>query len=49
MINELKLAVGHHVHEEEGQIFPAARKGLDQSRIDEIGRQIEEMKQKASI
>jgi hemerythrin superfamily protein len=49
MINELKMAVRHHVHEEEGQIFPAARQELDQSRIDEIGRQIEEMKQKAGV
>ncbi len=49
MINELKMAVGHHVREEEDQIFPAARRELDQSRIDEIGRRIEDMKQKARV
>jgi iron-sulfur cluster repair protein YtfE (RIC family) len=47
MVNELKLAVQHHVREEEDQMFPAARRELDQSRIDEIGRRIEEMKQNA--
>jgi iron-sulfur cluster repair protein YtfE (RIC family) len=49
MINELKMAVQQHVHEEEGQIFPAARQELGQGRIDEVGRQIDEMKQKVSI
>lgn len=48
MINELKMAVEHHVREEEGQIFLAAREELDESRIGEIGRRIEEMKQRAS-
>lgn len=48
MVNELKMAVQHHVREEEGQMFPAARQELDQSRIDELGRQIEQMKQKAA-
>jgi hemerythrin superfamily protein len=48
LINELKLAVQHHVREEEGQIFPAARKELDQTRIDELGQQIQQVKQKAS-
>jgi hemerythrin superfamily protein len=47
MINELKMAVQHHVREEEDQMFPAARNQLDSGRIDELGRQIEEMKPKA--
>ena len=45
MINELKMSVQHHVQEEEQRMFPAARKALDQSRIDELGRQLQEMKQ----
>jgi iron-sulfur cluster repair protein YtfE (RIC family) len=48
MINELKMAARYHVREEEGRMFPAARRELDAGRIDELGRQIQEMKQKAS-
>ena len=48
MIEELDHAVEHHVREEEEQMFPAARKEISEARADELGRQIEEMKQKAS-
>lgn len=48
MLNELKLAVQEHVRGEEGRLFPAARKELDQCRIDELGRQVDEMRQRAS-
>ena len=47
MIEKLDHAVQHHVREEEEQMFPAARKAIGESRADELGRQIEEMKQKA--
>jgi hemerythrin-like domain-containing protein len=46
MIEELDHAVQHHVREEEEQMFPAARKELSEDRANELGRQIEEMKQK---
>jgi iron-sulfur cluster repair protein YtfE (RIC family) len=49
MVNELKMAVQHHVSEEQDQMFPAARKELDGSRIKQLGQQIQEMKQKASV
>jgi len=35
------------VHREENKMFPAARKELDESRAEELGRQILQMKQKA--
>jgi hemerythrin superfamily protein len=46
MIEELDHAVQHHVREEEEQMFPAARKELTEGRANELGRQIEQMKQK---
>jgi hemerythrin superfamily protein len=46
-INELKDVVQRHVHREENKMFPAARKELDESRAEELGRQILQMKQKA--
>jgi hemerythrin-like domain-containing protein len=46
MIEELDHAVQHHVREEEEQMFPAARKEVSEGRANELGRQIEEMKQK---
>lgn len=48
MIEELDHAVQHHVREEEEQMIPAARKEISESRANELGWQIEEMKQKAS-
>jgi hemerythrin superfamily protein len=48
MLNELKMAVQDHVREEEDQMFPAARGALDEDRLNELGRQIQQMKQKAS-
>jgi hemerythrin-like domain-containing protein len=47
MVNELKLAIQHHVREEENQLFPAAREEIDKSRLDELGAQIREMKRTA--
>src|SRR5215813_11156967 len=49
MINELKMAVQHHMREEEHQLFPAARVRLDEARISELGRKIQEMREKASV
>jgi hypothetical protein len=46
-INELEDVVQQHVHREENKMFPAVRKELDESRAEELGRQILEMKQKA--
>ena len=37
-INELKDVVQRHVHREENKMFPAARKELDESRAEELGR-----------
>jgi len=46
-INELKDVVQRHVRMEEDKMFPAARKELDASRAEELGRQILAMKRKA--
>jgi hypothetical protein len=46
-INELKDVAQRDVHREENKMFPAARKELDESRAEELGRQILQMKQKA--
>ena|SRR5215472_5850946 len=46
-ISELKDVVQRHVRREEDMMFPAARKEVDESRAEELGRQILEMKQKA--
>jgi hemerythrin superfamily protein len=48
MIEELDHAVQHHVREEEEQMFPAARREISESRASELGRQIEEMKEKVA-
>ena len=47
VIEELDHTVQHHVREDEEQMLPAARRGISESRANELGRQIEEMKQKA--
>jgi hemerythrin-like domain-containing protein len=47
-ISELKDLVQRHINIEENKMFPAARKLLDNRRAEELGRQIEELKQKES-
>ena len=39
-VNELGRLVREHAHKEEDKLFPAARRELDQTRAEEIGRQI---------
>lgn len=43
---ELRDSVEHHVEEEESEMFPKAEKVLGQSRLQEMGRQMEQMKQR---
>jgi hemerythrin-like domain-containing protein len=45
---ELRDSVEHHVEEEESEMFPKAEQALGQSRLQEIGRQIQQMKQSKS-
>ena len=47
-LTELRDGVEHHVEEEETEMFPKAEKVLGQSRLQELGRQLEEMKQSKS-
>jgi hemerythrin superfamily protein len=41
-INELGALVREHARREEDELFPAAQRELDQTRAEEIGRQIQE-------
>jgi hemerythrin-like domain-containing protein len=45
MLGELKENIQHHVEEEETEMFPKADKILGQSRLQEMGRQMRQMKQ----
>ena len=42
---ELRDAVEHHVEEEENEMFPKAEKALGESRLQEMGRQMQQMKE----
>ena len=42
---ELRDAVEHHVEEEENEMFPKAEKVLGESRLQEMGRQMQQMKE----
>ena len=47
-LTELRDSVEHHVEEEEGEMFPKAEQVLGQSRLQELGRQMQQMKQSKS-
>jgi hemerythrin superfamily protein len=42
---ELRDAVEHHVEEEENEMFPKAEQALGQTRLQEMGRQMQQMKE----
>lgn len=44
-IQELKLAVEHHVEEEENQMFPQAQESLSSEEIFELGEELQSAKQ----
>jgi iron-sulfur cluster repair protein YtfE (RIC family) len=46
-IQELSEALGHHIKDEEQELFPAARKKVDSTEADKMGREYMEMKKKA--
>jgi hemerythrin-like domain-containing protein len=41
-VNELGALVREHARKEEDELFPAAQREFDQTRAEEIGRQIQE-------
>jgi hemerythrin-like domain-containing protein len=43
----MKENIEHHIEEEEGEMFPQARKALDDAELDELGRRMERRKQSA--
>ena len=45
LMSDLRDAVEHHVEEEENELFPKARKILGDSRLQEMGQQMMQMKQ----
>ena len=44
-LTELRDSIEHHVEEEENEMFPKAERVLGESRLREMGRQMEQMKQ----
>jgi iron-sulfur cluster repair protein YtfE (RIC family) len=44
---ELAEALGHHIKDEEQKLFPAARKTIDPTEAEKLGRDYVEMKEKA--
>jgi iron-sulfur cluster repair protein YtfE (RIC family) len=46
-VEELTEALGHHIKDEEQKLFPAARKKVDPTDADKMGRDYMEMKKKA--
>ena len=44
-LTELRDAVEHHVEEEENEMFPKAEQILGQNRLQEMGRQMQQVKQ----
>jgi hemerythrin superfamily protein len=46
-VTKLMKKVEHHVKDEEGKVFPAAREMLDKDRMQVLGQQIMEAKQMA--
>jgi iron-sulfur cluster repair protein YtfE (RIC family) len=46
-IDELRDALSHHIKEEEQELFPAARKKVDSTEADKMGREYMDMKKKA--
>jgi hemerythrin-like domain-containing protein len=45
MMADLREAVEHHVEEEENELFPSAQEVLGDSRLQEMGQQMAQMKQ----
>lgn len=44
-LTEMRDAIEHHVEEEENEMFPKAEQILGQARLQEMGRQMQQMKQ----
>ncbi len=47
ILADLRGGIEHHVEEEEDELFPKAEEVLGKTRIEEMGRQIKEMKSEA--
>jgi len=48
LIGELRENLEHHIEEEEGELFPQAEELLGEERLEELGRQMEEIKSGAA-
>lgn len=44
LLNDLKGKIEHHVAEEEGELFPKSEQLLGQDQLEDMGREIENMK-----
>lgn len=47
-LKTMKVGIEHHVSEEEGEMFPTAEEELGESRMKELGKQIEQYKGESS-
>ena len=45
LLSELRDSIEHHVEEEESELFPKAEELCGQERLEQMGRQMQEMKQ----
>ena len=45
-VKELSEVLGHHIKDEEQELFPASRKTLDPAQADKMGKEYVEMKRK---
>lgn len=43
----MRESIEHHIEDEEGEMFPTARKVFDSDELDELGERMNSMKQKA--
>jgi hemerythrin-like domain-containing protein len=48
LMTQLEQAIQHHVHEEESEMLPKARRELPTDELDELGERFEEAKERAA-
>jgi hemerythrin superfamily protein len=48
LMSELKHAIEEHVQEEENELFPQMEREIDEARLNELGRQLEDLKASVS-
>jgi hemerythrin-like domain-containing protein len=49
VVDMVTAGIGHHVREEEGEVFPALRKELDDDRRQELAANLQQMREQAGM